>query len=235
MSQPAVKLHYFGATGRGNQIRLALAAGGIAFEDEFVDWPPSDASRAKFKELTNNNTTFAVPILTLDEGTDAQKVYIQSSAVLRKAARMGGLTLTLDDEDQAAYLQDKLIADADDLRSASYRAFKMFGASNEASENFAKVIFPKHIDNLERQLVALGGDYFGGSSKLSVADIALYDAIVFFGTRLIDGAEGIENPCGPALTAWIKRVESNEGIANYLEGDQFKAVAVVPDKTAIGF
>lgn len=230
----SVKVYYFNATGRANQIRLALAAGGIAFTDDFASFPPSDENKAQWKALTNGNSTFSVPIMTIDEGTDSQKVYIQSSAVLRKAARMGGLELTLDDADDAAYLQDKLIADADDLRTASYRAFKMFGASDGAVQKFVKEVLPKHVDNLERQFVAAGGDYFGGSSTLSIADVALYDAIVFFGTRLIDGAEGVDNPCGPALTKWIERVESNEKIAAYLASEQFKAVAMVFDKSALG-
>mmetsp|Transcript_18178 Transcript_18178/g.37817 ORF Transcript_18178/g.37817 Transcript_18178/m.37817 type:complete len:242 (-) Transcript_18178:395-1120(-) len=237
---PAVKIYYFCAAGRANQIRLALAAGGVSFEDEFGDFPPSPETKAKWSALTNNNTTFAAPFMTLDEGSDSQKVYMQSSACLRKAGRMGGLKLTLaddddDDDDQALYLQDKLIADAEDLRSASYKAFAIFGASREATDKFVKNEFPRHVDNLERQLVALGGDYFGGSSTLSIADVTLYDAIVFFGTRLIDGVEGLENPCGPALKAWIERVESNENIANYLKSDQFKALVFVPDKSTIGY
>lgn len=230
MVSPSVKVYYFNATGRANMIRLALSAGGIPFEDDLASFPVSEETRSKWKELTNNNTTFSVPILTVDD-----KVYIQSSAALRKAGRLAGINLSLDDADQAEYQQDKLIADADDLRSASYKAFVMFGAKKEAAEKFIHEVFPKHVDNLERQLVAMGGDYFGGSSKLSTADVALYDAIVFFGNRLIEGIEGIESPCGPALQSWIKRVESNEGIAKYLESEQFKALAFVPDKTAIGY
>lgn len=234
-----VKLHYFNATGRGQQIRLTLAAGGVEFEDVMTSaFPPSPEDRAKWAKLTNNNTTFAVPILTVDEGTEKQKVYIQSSAALRKAGRMGDLKMTLKDDedgDEAAYLTDRAIADADDLRTQAYRGFVMFGASQEAADKYAKEVLPKHIDNLERQLVAAGGDYWGGSSTISLADVALYDAIVFFGMNLIKGAEGIENPCGPALTQWIERVESNERIKAYLEGEQFKKIAVKPDKSALGY
>lgn len=224
-----VKLYYFNACGRANQIRLALAAGGVAFEDELASFPVTDEIRAKWRDLTNNNTTFSVPILTVDE-----KVYIQSGAILRKAGRMAGITMKLDDADQAEYLQDKLIADADDLRSAAYKGFVVFGAKQEAADKYVREVFPKHIDNLERHLVALGGDYFGGSSQLSTADVALYDAIVFFGTRLIEGIDGVENPCGPALKAWIKRVESNEGIAKYLASERFQNLAFKPSKAALG-
>ncbi len=236
---PSIKLHYFNGTGRANQIRLALSAAGVEFEDVFTkDYPPTPEEKAYWAQLTNNNTTFAVPILTLDEGTENQKVYVQSSAILRKVARLGNLKMTLEsdeDGDNVAYLTDRAIADADDLRTASYTSFVFFKASQEKSDNFAKVVFPKHVKSLENQFVSAGGDYWGGSSTISLADVTLYDAIVFFGLRIIDGIEGIENPCGPALTAWIERIESNKGIKAYLESDRFKNIAMKPDKSALGY
>jgi len=235
---PSIKLHYFKATGRGHQIRLALAAGGVEFEDVFPSgFPPSPEDRATYAKLTNNNTTYAVPILTLDEGTDSQKVYIQSSAILRKVGKLGDLKMTLQDDedgDQEAYLTDRAIADADDLRTQGYKGFVVFGASQENADQYAKEILPKHIKNLENQFVSAGGDYWGGSSTISLADVTLYDAIVFFGKNLIDGAEGIENPIGPDLKAWIERVGSNERIKAYLESDEFKDI-FKPDKSALGY
>jgi len=149
---------------------------------------------------------------------------------------MGNLTLKLDDDDdQATYLQDRFIADAEDLRTASYKAFTLFGATKESADAFIHQIFPKHVENLERQLVDGGGDYFGGSSSLSIADVAVYDAMVTFGTQLIAGIPDVENPCGPALTAWIERVESNEGIANYWKSDQFADIAMKFDKSILGY
>jgi len=238
MSPPSIKLHYFPATGRAQHIRMALVAGGVLFEDVFCDsFPPSAETRAKWSALTNNNTTFAAPILTLEEGTPAQRVYIQSSAILRQAGRMGDLKMTLPtkDEDEAAYLTDRAIADADDLRTAGYAGFVQFGASQEAADKYAKEILPKHVDNLERQLVAAGGDYWGGSSTLSLADVTLWEAVTFFGLRIIDGAEGISNPCGPTLQAWLERVGKNKRIKAYMEGEQFQKIPMKPDKKIIGY
>merc|ERR1712008_651833 len=110
-------------------------------------------------------------------------------------------------------------------RTQSYKSFVIFGAVKEAAEKYAKQVLPKHVDNLERQLVEAGGDYWGGSSTISLADVAIYDAVVAFGLNLIKGADGVENPCGPALTKWIERVESNERIKAYHEGEQFKKIA----------
>jgi len=237
-SKPKVKLHYFCAAGRANHIRFALAAGGVPFEDEFGSWPPTPEEKANWDKLTHGHTTFSVPILTLDEGTDKQKVYVQSSAVLRKANRMGDLKMTLTndpDGDQEMYLTDRAIADADDIRTAGYKGMVMMGATKEAADKYVKGALPKHVKCLEHQLVSAGGDYFGGSSTLSIADVTLYDGIVFFGTKLIDGAEGIENPCGPAIKAWIDRVESDPRIKAYLEGEQFKNIFMKPNKSAIGY
>jgi glutathione S-transferase len=233
----SVKLHYFNATGRANQIRLALAAGGVAFEDAFADgFPLSAEQKAKYVELTNGTATFAVPILTVDEGTETQQVYVQSSAILRKAGRMGDLTMTLakDDADLVAYLTDRAVADADDLRTAAYKGILMFGNTPEARDNYVNVVFPKHVAAFEKQFVTTDGAYWGGSSTLSVADVTVYEAIVFFGTRLFAGVEGINDPCGPALKAWIERIESNDRIKAYLEGD-FKNIAMKFDKTAMGY
>lgn len=235
---PSVKVYYFSATGRANQIRLALAAGGVAFEDIFGNFPLSAEQKVHWNKLTNNNTTFSAPIMTVDEGTDNERVYLQSSAVLRKAGRMGDLKMTLADDadgDKAEYLTDRAIADADDLRSASYKAFVIFGASKDKANSFAKEILPKHVKNMENQFVSAGGDYWGGSSTISLADVAVYDAIVFFGHRLIDGAEGIESPIGPALKAWIERVESNDRIKAYLAGGQFQALYMKAGKEALGY
>ena len=237
MSSP-VKLHYFNATGRANQIRIALAAGGVTWEDELYNFPPTTEARAKWSELTGGNSTFGVPILTVAEGTDQQRVYLQSSAVLRKAGRLGDLKMTLKDDpdgDQALYLTDRAIADADDLRSASYRAFVIFGSTQDKADAFAKEVFPKHVKNLEKQLVSAKGDYFGGSSTLSVADATLYDAIVFFGRNIITGIEGVEDPTqSPAIKAWIERVESNPRIKAYLESDQFKNIQMKFTKVVLG-
>lgn len=232
-----VKIHYYAACGRANMTRLALAAGGIPFEDVFsASFPPSEESYALYKKLTGGNETFVLPMMTVGEDTDEPtKVYTQSVAIARQAGRMGGLAMKPTDESvDAEYLTDKLLADAEDIRKESYKAWKMMGASAAASEKFAKTVLGKHIKNLEAQLVALGGDYFGGSSVLSIADVCLYDAIVFFGTKMIEDVEGIEDPCGEALKAWIERVESNEGIKKYLASEQFAAIQMKPSKAMIG-
>jgi len=150
---------------------------------------------------------------------------------------MGDLTMTLakDDADLVAYLTDRAIADADDLRTAAYRGIPMFGNTLETRDKYVAVIFPKHITAFEKQLVTAGGDYFGGSSTMSLADVTIYDAIAFYGTKLLVGAEGIEDPCGAVIKAWMDRVESNDRIKAYLEGAQYQKIAMKPHKSAMGY
>lgn len=218
MSAPA-KLYYFSATGRANAIRFAMAASNIKFEDINANFPPSPEDVALWQKLGGNTTT-NVPMLEFPDG----KVYTQSSAVLRAVARRGGLMPSSDDD---LYMVDKLLADAEDLRQEAYKSFPMFGASKESMEKFKADAFPKHASNLERQLG--GNDFFIGS-ELTVADVAVYDAIVNFGTARMkeDALEKL-----PALKKWVKRVEENEGIAAYLASDQWKNVEFKFDQSTL--
>ena len=70
----------------------------------------------------------------LVEGSD---VYTQSSACLRVAARKAGLMPT---DENDIYEVEKLIADADDLRSPTYGAIPMMGASPEATKKYWEIL-----------------------------------------------------------------------------------------------
>ena len=148
-------------------------------------------------------------MLQMDDG----RVFTQSSAVLRAVARMGGLMPTYEAE---AYLADKLIADAEDLRGEGYKSFVAWGATEEAVEAFINKILPLHLGNLERQLKESTGDYFIGDS-LTIADIACYDAVTNFGSNRVIGALDDFK----TLKAWVEKVESNEGIKKYLASEKF--------------
>lgn len=211
------KLYYFPATGKGNQIRLALAAGGIDFEDVNATFPPSEEQVKEWRSIGQNTTTNVPMLVTADE-----KVYTQSSAVLRAVARMGNLLPPADDDD-LQYTLDKILADCEDIRSAAYGSFAMFGAAKEKTDNFVSTVFPKHIGNLERQLG--DADYFVGS-KLTVADISVYDALVNFGA----GCQTFED--FPKIKALLDRVAADPKIAAYLAGEQF-AVLMKFDKNVM--
>eukprot|EP01083_Nonionella_stella_P133255 405070_1 len=97
------RVHYYPACGKANQIRLALAASGIPFEDIFANsFPPSPEKKAEWIKIGGNTTT-NVPMLEMDD-----KVYTQSAAVLRAVGRKGGLMPTAAEgaDDYDLYLTD---------------------------------------------------------------------------------------------------------------------------------
>lgn len=208
------KLHYYQATGRGNQVRLTLAAAGIDWEEVYpAGFPPTpeekDAWRAIGKNLTTN-----VPMLEMDDGT----AYTQSSAVVRAVARLGnknGFNL-MPTDDHELYLVDKIIADAEDLRTVAYGTFLSWGAPQSKVDDFIDNGLPLHLKNFDRQL---NGDFFVGSS-LTVADICAYDAMVNFGSNRVLGA--LDN--FPKLKSFATRVEENPNIAKYLASDKYKGL-----------
>ena len=77
------------------------------------------------------------------------KFYSQSSAVIRVAARKAGL---MPSDEEELYTTDKLIADAEDLRTKAYASFVTWGASKESADIFLNEVMPLHFGNLERQL-----------------------------------------------------------------------------------
>mmetsp|Transcript_1894 Transcript_1894/g.1791 ORF Transcript_1894/g.1791 Transcript_1894/m.1791 type:complete len:221 (+) Transcript_1894:62-724(+) len=206
------KVHYYPAAGKANQIRLALAASGIPFEDKFAfSFPPSPEKRAEWIKLGGNTTT-NVPMLQMDD-----KVYTQSAAVLRAVGRKGGLMPEGADD---LYMTDKLIDDAEDLRQASYKCMISWGASQELADAYIAEVLPKHLGNLERQLKASEGIFFLGD-KLTIADIAVYDVVA----RFCCDREPTALDEFAALKKFKEDVESNEGIAKYHASDQYAAIA----------
>lgn len=209
----SAKVYYYQATGRANVIRLALAVANIPFEDVYPNggYPPSEEVRDGWRKLGGNTTT-NVPMLEMPDG----KVYTQSQAVLRAVGRMGGL---MPKDDDGLYITDKLIEDAEDLRGESYKAHALLGATMEACENFVSVVLPLHLGNLERQLLESDGGFFIGDS-LTLADVAVYDAVTNFGSDRVPSA--LE--AFPELKAWRDRVEEHEGIKAYHASDAWEAM-----------
>eukprot|EP00592_Proboscia_alata_P006269 CAMPEP_0194357792 /NCGR_PEP_ID=MMETSP0174-20130528/5232_1 /TAXON_ID=216777 /ORGANISM="Proboscia alata, Strain PI-D3" /LENGTH=232 /DNA_ID=CAMNT_0039127963 /DNA_START=111 /DNA_END=809 /DNA_ORIENTATION=+ len=206
------KLYYYGAAGRANMIRLTLAASGIEWDDiKPAAFPPTPEEKAHWRSIGKNTTT-NVPMLVTSDG----RVYSQSTAVLRAVARMGKLYPdTEEGSEYELYLVDKIMADADDLRSVAYGTFVNWGASQESADAFIDTTLELHMGNLERQLE---GEYFVGS-KMSVVDISVYDAVMSFGIGRVPQGHATILPKYPKLQALTKRVESHEKIQTYLASE----------------
>lgn len=202
------KFYYYKATGRGNQVRLTMAAAGVEWEDVFpTGFPPTPEEKQAWRDIGKNSTT-NVPMLVMEDGT----VYTQSLAVVRTVARMGDGSL-MPKEDKDLYVFDKIIADADDLRTLAYKSFPSWGCPQKNVNNYILNVLPVHLGNLERQLT---GDYFVGNS-LTAADICAYDAIVSFGSSRVTGALDKF----PKLQAFVSRVESQPNISKYMASPEY--------------
>ena len=169
---------------------------------------PSKEDKEAWRKVGGNSTT-NIPMLVMDDG----KVFTQSGAVLRAVGRMGNLLPTYND---GLYTTDKLIEDGEDLRAASYKCFISWGASQESANEFIATVLPLHLGNIERQLKESSGEYFIGNT-LSLADIAIYDAVVNFGSN----REPTALDSFATLKSWKAKVESNEGIKKYLASDAY--------------
>ena len=132
---------------------------------------PSKEDKEAWRKLGGNTTT-NIPMLEMDDG----KVFTQSGAVLRAVGRMGNLLPT---DNDGLYTSDKLIEDAEDLRTASYKCFISWGASQESADEFIATVLPLHLGNIERQLKESSGKFFLGDS-LSLAGKSAFICIVLF-------------------------------------------------------
>eukprot|EP00555_Chaetoceros_dichaeta_P012951 CAMPEP_0198264132 /NCGR_PEP_ID=MMETSP1447-20131203/14904_1 /TAXON_ID=420782 /ORGANISM="Chaetoceros dichaeta, Strain CCMP1751" /LENGTH=220 /DNA_ID=CAMNT_0043952983 /DNA_START=26 /DNA_END=688 /DNA_ORIENTATION=- len=209
----AAKLYYYAATGKANQIRLAMAASDIEWEEVNATGFPPTPDDTKLWIETGGNTTTNVPMVVLADGT----VFTQSSAVIRAIARRGGLMPSSEDQ---LYLTDKLLADADSLRDESYKCFVTWGAEQELADNFIAKVLPLHLGNIERQLIEGGKEFFVGD-EMSIADLSLYDAVTSFGSGRVPG-DALE--AFPQLKEFVHRVASNPKIAAYLAGPIYSAL-----------
>jgi glutathione S-transferase len=146
-----------------------LADGGVEFED--VNWGLSNIQDQAMKERffedcrkLGGHTTTNIPMLEMDG-----KIYTQSSAIIRHVGRITGAY-------SGCYEEDQLLATVEDLRSANYKAMRVFGATEKAIDEYIEVILPKHLNNFNRLLNQSSAFYLTGS-KCSIADLSLYDAL----------------------------------------------------------
>jgi len=193
-------LHYYGARGRAQQIRWALAEAGIDWNDAICAFPPPAETKAMWTKLGGNTTT-NVPMLEMDGS-----VYTQSQAVLKAVARQGGLYPT---DPKQAYQVDNILCAVDDLRSAGYKV--VFNAAEAA--NFRDVTLPLHASNFERLLG--DSDFFVGD-QCTVADLGAYDAFTGFAFNLIPSLKDSY----PKLQAFVARIEARPRIAAYLASEK---------------
>lgn len=154
------KLTYFDFDGgRGEPIRIALHAAGIAFEDNRLSF-------AQFSEMRKGTRFNAVPVLEIDG-----VAVTQSNAICRYVGRKAGLYPA--DDLQALYCDEVMDAQED----LSQRIGPTFGLKGEelrlAREQLVQGWMSVFLRGLEQLLVRGGGKYFANDG-LTIADLKTF-------------------------------------------------------------
>lgn len=151
------KLTYFDfAGGRGEPIRIALHAAGIAFEDKRLTFP-------EFSEMRKETRFNALPVLEIDG-----EAVTQSSAICRYIGKMGGLYPK--DDLQALYCDEAL----DAVEDISHYIGQTLGLEGEALRAAREKLVGGWLTIFLKGLGALlargGGEYFA-DKRLTIADL----------------------------------------------------------------
>ena len=153
---PKYKLTYFDYDGgRGEPIRIACHAAGIALEDERISYK-------EFGEMRESTPFNSVPVMEIDGAP-----VTQSNSLCRYVGKMAGLYPS--DELQALYC-DEVMDALEDLTHYVVPTFSLKGEELRlAREKLANGWMTTYVRGLEGLLVR-GGDYFA-DDRLTVADI----------------------------------------------------------------
>lgn len=193
---PQLKLTYFGVPARAEIIRLIFHFGGVAFEDERVEF-------AEFMKFKTSLPLGQLPLLEVDG-----KAFIQSMAIARYAARITGLL----PEDPLQTLEADMISETISKLQSPLGPIAFFTPNKELKAEKTKMYLdetlPKSFAVLESKVQ---GKYFLGD-KATYADLQLLALILL--VKVV--APNAEFPAFPKLQAVVKQVATNPGVTAYL-------------------
>lgn len=199
---PSIKLSYFDFHGgRAEPIRLALALGGIAFEDHRFTFP-------EFAELRTSTPFGQVPVMHVD-GVQIT----QSDALLRYAGKLAGLYPT---DPLQALLCDEVAYVVEEATVKLGPTFRMTGEEQKAARlALVNGSMPVYLGWLQKQLLAHGGEYFA-DNRLTVADLKVFvDVRGLNSGRLDHVPTDLVQQVAPALNAHMQRIASLPGVVQY--------------------
>ena len=202
---PKLTLTYFDFDGgRGEPARLALNAGGIAFEDRRIagkDWP-------KFRDQMPFQ---AMPVLEVDG-----KAITQSNTINRYVGKLAGLYPK--DEWQAA-LCDEIMDATEDISTRVGNTIAMGdGEKKKAREALASGAIPRHLEQLQARLKAGGGEYFV-DKRLTMADLKVFMLTRWLRSGVLDHIpKDLVDRVAPLLAKHTERVAGHPKVATYYQG-----------------
>ncbi|MBC3869462.1 glutathione S-transferase [Undibacterium oligocarboniphilum] len=199
---PQLKLTYFDFHGgRGEPVRLALAIGGVAFEDHRFAYP-------EFADVRQTAPFGQVPVLEVD----GVKV-TQCDAMLRYAGKLAGLYPT--DPLQALYC-DEVSFVVEEAGIKIGPTFRMTGEEQKAARlALVNGSMSVYLRWLEQQLLAHGGEYFA-DGRLTVADLKVFvDIRALNSGRLDHVPTDLVQQVAPALNAHMARIAALPAVQAY--------------------
>ncbi len=200
MSQ--LKLSYFDFHGgRAEPARLALAIGGIAFEDHRFAYP-------EFAEVRKSTPFGQVPVLHVD-GVQVT----QSDAINRYVGKLAGL-YPLDA--YQALLCDEVMYVVEEAGVKLGPTFRMTGEEQKAARlALVNGSIPVYLRWLQSQLLAHGGEYFA-DNRLTMADLKVFvDVRGLNSGRLDHVPTDLVEKVAPALNTHLQRIANTPAVAQY--------------------
>lgn len=199
---PQLKLSYFDFHGgRAEPVRLALAVGGVAFEDHRFTFP-------EFGELRKALPFGQVPVMYVDG-----MLITQSDAILRYAGKLAGLYPT---DAYQALLCDEVAYVVEEATVKIGPTFRMTGDEQKAARlALVNGSMPVYLAWLQQRLQAQGGQYFA-DGRLTVADLKVFvDVRGLNSGRLDHVPTDLVEKVAPALNAHMQRVAAHPAVTAY--------------------
>ncbi len=199
---PQLKLSYFDMHGgRAEPIRLALAIGGVAFEDHRFAFP-------EFAEVRKTVPFGQVPVLHVDG-----VLVTQSDAILRYVGKLAGLYPA---DPWQALLCDEVAYVVEEAGVKMGPTFRMTGDEQKAARlALVNGSIPVYLGWLQSQLLAHGGEYFA-DKRLTVADLKVFmDVRALNSGRYDHIPKDLVETVAPALNAHLQRVAQTPAVVAY--------------------
>lgn len=197
-----LKLSYFDFHGgRAEPARLALAIGGIAFEDHRFAFP-------EFAEVRKATPFGQVPTLQVGD-----ELITQSDAITRYVGKLAGLYPT---DAFQALLCDEVLSVLEDAAIRLVPTFRMTGEEQkEARLALVSNSMPIYLAWLESRLLAQGGEFFADKC-LTIADLKVFVEVNSLNSGRLDHVPAdLVEQIAPALNAHLKRVAQTPAIGKY--------------------
>ena len=199
---PHIKLSYFDMHGgRGEPVRLALAIGGVAFEDHRFTFP-------EFAEVRKTTPFGQVPVMHVD-GVQVT----QSDSMLRYAGKLAGLYPT---DPLQALLCDEVAYVVEEANVKLGPTFRMTGEEQKTARlALVNGPIPMYLGWLQSQLVARGGQYFA-DNRLTVADLKVFVDVRGLNSGRLDHVPvDLVEKVAPALNAHMQRIATTPAVVQY--------------------